>query len=725
MSPRRPAALRSWRRYLNALTALGVSLLAGAGLLFVLSASMTSSAPAKAPGAHPAAPVSTTLTALNNALHGGAIRAATLDEAAQTISFTTASGARIVQVPAVYLHDAVTQFLTADVPLTVVHSVTSPAATSSARPGVLNPGGAQAAGQGGGNATAGLQALAFLLALAGAPVLVAGVRRGRRDARPALATPNAEPAGEPGETVTGGPRRKKAAAGPGAGDNAHLTVEVERPDTRFSDVAGCAEAVFDLTELVLFLQDPDRFTRLGATQPKGALLCGPPGTGKTLLARAVAGESGVPFYAVAGSDFVEKYVGVGPQRVRALFEAARKQEKAIIFIDEIDAIGVRRSGGDNRDPETEKTLLALLKEMDGFDRSSSVIIIAATNRPDILDPALVRPGRLDRRVEVPNPDARGRREILDVHVAGKPMAGDVDLDALALRTPGFSGAQLAALVNEACLDAVRRDEDEISQDALDHAVATIAMGRARTSAVVTDHDARVTAWHEAGHALSAYLQPEADDPVQVTIVPRGPAGGVTWMSGSDDIFLTRLKAHAQLVTALSGRVGEELLLDGEYTQGASGDLQSATELATRMATQYGMTRLGYQVRDSRGDDINGVVEELLAEAYETATGLLTRHRRLLEAMARELLARKTITLADIDALAIEHGVPRRATLPRPSLPLRPRSLVAAAITAEPRPTAAPRRGVLGRRRPELVAAAALLLSRRPRRDTPERPAATA
>jgi cell division protease FtsH len=456
------------------------------------------------------------------------------------------------------------------------------------------------------------------------------------------------------------------------------------PTTRFSDVAGCDEAIADLTEMVLFLREPERFTRTGAKAPKGALLVGPPGTGKTLLARAVAGEAGVPFFTAAGSDFTEMYVGVGAKRVRELFAAARKHPRAILFIDEIDTVARRRSAdGDQGAGETENTLVALLAEMDGFD-DSNVIVLAATNRDDILDPALTRPGRLDRKVEVPNPDRRGRERILAVHTTGKPVGTDLDLTALARRTPGFSGAQLAALVNEACMEAARRDLATVSHECFDHAVATVAMGRARTSALVTDHDREVTAWHEAGHTLAAFLQSDADDPVQVTIVPRGPAGGVTWMSGNDDLFLPRRKAHAQLVTALAGRAAEEVLLDGEYTQGAAGDLQSATDLAFRMATQYGMTRLGYQVRHPRSaagtDAVSDVVEELLAEAHVAATALLAGHREFLGAVAAALLDEETLTLAQVAVLAERCGVTGPATV---AVPPPPRRAVAEAPAENP------------------------------------------
>jgi cell division protease FtsH len=480
-------------------------------------------------------------------------------------------------------------------------------------------------------------------------------------------------ADEPSETMGGVSARTTGGAGARRlGKKKALAVEPAIvPETRFSDVAGCDEAKAELLELVMFLKEPERFTRTGATAPKGALLTGPPGTGKTLLARAVAGESGVPMYTAAGSDFVEKYVGVGAQRIRALFAAARRHERAIIFIDEVDAVARRRGGdGESAHIESETTLIALLSEMDGF-HTSNVIVIAATNRADMLDPAITRPGRLDRKVEVPNPDRRGREQILAVHTMGKPIADGVDFTALARRTPGFSGAQLQALVNEACVDAVRRDIPQVTAECFEHAVATIAMGRARTSALVTDHDREVTAWHESGHTLAAYLQEQADDPVQVTIIPRGPAGGVTWMSGNDDQFLPRRKAHAQLVTAMAGRAAEEILLDGEFTQGAAGDLQSATELATSMATRYGMTSLGYQFRrggSAPDQDVSDVVEKLLGDAHTAATKLLGEHQIFLGAVAAELLAEETLTLADVHQIATRLGVARHAYVPSPQLP---------------------------------------------------------
>ncbi|HET8615381.1 MAG TPA: AAA family ATPase [Actinomycetales bacterium] len=449
-------------------------------------------------------------------------------------------------------------------------------------------------------------------------------------------------------------------------------VDGDLPLTRFSDVAGAEEAVADLRELVEFLSDPDRFRRLGATVPKGALLCGPPGTGKTLLARAVAGEAGVPFFSASGSDFVEMYVGVGAKRVRELFAKAARAERAIVFIDEIDALARTRSSGESQasNIEQEGTLVALLTALDGFADRGSVIVLAATNRPDILDPALTRPGRLDRKIEVPNPDRRGREAILSVHGRGKPLHDDVDLTSIARRTPGFSGAQLSAVVNEAALEAVRRELDAVTAECFDHAVATIAMGRARTSAMVTEHDRRIAAWHEAGHTIAALLLPEADDPVQVTIVPRGPAGGVTWMAGNDDVFLGRRRALSQMIVSLAGRAGEEALLDGEYTQGAAGDLQSATQTALNLVTQYGMSRLGYMVRSDgvlqAGGmrEVNEVVEELLGEAHAKATELVRAHRALLDAVAERLLDVETLTLAQVRGLADSVGaaVPARLSL---------------------------------------------------------------
>jgi cell division protease FtsH len=448
-----------------------------------------------------------------------------------------------------------------------------------------------------------------------------------------------------------------------AGTPRRALSEGEVPQVTFADVAGADEAVDQLREMVQFLRDPARFEALGARRPRGALLVGPPGTGKTLLARAVAGEAGVPFFALAGSDFVETYVGVGARRVRDLFAQARKAERAIIFIDEVDAVGRARSGAAHQggDGERENTLISLLNEMDGF-AGSRVIVLAATNRPDILDPALTRPGRLDRQIQVPNPDRRGRTLILEVHTRNRPVAADVDLVSVARQTPGMSGADLAQVVNEACMEAARRGRAEVDAECFQAAIATVALGRARTSALVTDFDRQVTAWHEAGHTLAAALLPDADDPVSVTIVPRGPAGGATWMSGNDDVFLPRRKALAQLTVALAGRAAEEYLLDGEHTQGASGDLQGATNLATAMVTQYGMTDFGYAQVDAETLRVGGEVaaaahariDGLLRDAHRAATAIVTENAAALEALAAALLAEETLSGEQVQRIVAAH-----------------------------------------------------------------------
>ncbi|HET9444525.1 MAG TPA: AAA family ATPase, partial [Acidimicrobiales bacterium] len=322
----------------------------------------------------------------------------------------------------------------------------------------------------------------------------------------------------------------------------------EVPDTRFTDVAGVDEAVTELKEVVEYLHTPERFAIAGARVPRGFLLVGPPGTGKTLLARAVAGEAGVPFFSLAGSDFVETYVGVGASRVRQIFATARKVAPAIVFIDELDAVGKARSttsvGGGTE--ERENTLNQLLVEMDGFSHSG-LIVLAATNRADILDSALTRPGRFDRHVVVPAPDRTGREKILRLYAKDRNLAPDVDLEGLARRTPGLTGADLAGLVNEAALEAARRGSDLITEVDIQSALATSVLGRERKSAVITDRDRKITAWHESGHAVAALALPHANDPVSVTIIPRGPAGGVTWMGGNDNHFTTRSEAEDSLV----------------------------------------------------------------------------------------------------------------------------------------------------------------------------------
>ncbi|MGH9177209.1 MAG: ATP-dependent zinc metalloprotease FtsH [Acidimicrobiales bacterium] len=439
------------------------------------------------------------------------------------------------------------------------------------------------------------------------------------------------------------------------------------PTTRFTDVAGADEAVSELRELVDFLYEPEKFTAAGAKMPRGVLLVGPPGTGKTLLARAVAGEAGVPFFALSGSDFVETFVGVGASRVRQVFAAARKLGRAIIFIDEIDAVGKTRSNNNNGSgaEERENTLNQLLVEMDGFSESG-IIVLAATNRSDVLDAALTRPGRFDRRITVPAPDRVGRTKILELYARDRQFAPDVDLVSLARQTPGLTGADLAYLMNEAALEAARHGSGVVTAAHLHAALATAVMGRARTSAVVTERDRRITAWHEAGHAVAALLLPHADDPVSVTIVPRGVAGGVTWMGGNDNSFLTRSEAEARLVVAMAGRAAEELHLDGDYTQGAASDFASATSLALSMVSEYGMSDLGPTSRaaythmgSGQADRIGEAVDRILEEALDHARRLIREHARLLEALVAELLVEETVSGHRLSNLAATFPTPPR------------------------------------------------------------------
>jgi cell division protease FtsH len=456
--------------------------------------------------------------------------------------------------------------------------------------------------------------------------------------------------------------------------------QAEVPPTRFNDVAGLDEAVDDLSELVDYLKDPEKYQAAGADLPRGFLLVGPPGTGKTLLARAVAGEAGVPFFAIGASEFVESYVGVGAARVRALFDRARQAGSAIVFIDELDAIGRSRSSHSvPGNEERESTLNQLLVEMDGFATSASVIVLAATNRPDILDQALLRPGRFDRQIAVPTPDRRGRLRILDLYLHRRNVAPDVDPDVLSRRTAGFSGADLANLVNTAALLAVRAGKASITSSELDEALATVALGPARRSAVVAAQDRRITAWHEAGHALVGLWLEHAADPISVSIVPRGQAGGVTWFPGHDDMFLSRRQATAQLAVAMAGRAAEELLLGDDFTQGAAQDFRAATDLARRMVTEYGMGSMGpgFVLPEEThigvlAERVHASVQTLLEEALACARNLLSPGRDVLEAVADRLLEDETVDGAALLELAGRSPsgsgetmppVPRR--LPRP------------------------------------------------------------
>ena len=418
------------------------------------------------------------------------------------------------------------------------------------------------------------------------------------------------------------------------------------PASRFENVVGCDEVVDELREIVSFLHDPAPFNAAGADIPRGFLLVGPPGTGKTLLARAVAGEAGVPFYAASGSDFTEMFVGVGAARVRDLFAKAKKTG-GIVFVDELDSVGRVRTGaiqGGGTD-EREGTLNALLVEMDGFGKDSNVIIIGATNRPDVLDPALLRAGRFDRQITVAAPDRRGRTALLELYSAGRRLSPDVDLVALARRMPGLTGADISNLVNQAALEAARDHREEIQPRDFDEALATTMMGRARRSAVVLERDRQVTAWHEAGHAVTALALPGAHDPVQVTIVPRGAAGGVTWMGGDDQSFLTRSQARARLAVSLAGRAAEELLLDGDFTQGAAGDLSTATALAGRMVAEWGMSNLGLAAMGPEFAEpgvVRSEIDRILSEALDTARKVLADNRGLLESLVIELLNEETV-----------------------------------------------------------------------------------
>jgi cell division protease FtsH len=488
------------------------------------------------------------------------------------------------------------------------------------------------------------------------------------------------------------------------------------PDTRFDDVAGCDEAITELREIALFINEPERFDRLGATMPKGALLVGPPGTGKTLLARALAGECGIPFYAASASEFVEMYVGVGAKRVRDLFEKARKHERAIVFIDEIDAIGGHRGdGAATAHSEDRKTLNQLLTEMDGFHQGGNVFVIGATNLENSLDAALKRSGRFDKKVQVPLPDVAGRRAILDVHARGKTIEPGVDFDHVARRTPGMSGADLAQIVNEACIQGAREGAVLVTQEHFDHAIETVAMGPARTSAVVTDHDRTMTAWHEGGHTVAMLALPDHRDARSVSIVPRGRAGGVTWSDQGDDAYLTRRQAFARLVVAMAGRAAEEMYLDGEFTSGPSGDLEAATDVALAMVTRYGMTGTGLMVKSDRllstGSQVTvdtvKAVEDLLGEALDHARQTLAAHSDLLDAVVAELLDKETLRADALQRLKAEYvGGQVTPVPPAPPKDYRP------VVVASPVPvTSGPRTPVTRRRSPVFAAAATFLTQR--------------
>ncbi len=461
----------------------------------------------------------------------------------------------------------------------------------------------------------------------------------------------------------------------------------DHPTVTFADVAGVEEAKEELAEVVEFLREPQKFIQLGARIPKGVLLVGPPGTGKTLLAKAVSGEAGVPFFSISGSEFVEMFVGVGASRVRDLFDQAKRHSPCIVFVDEIDAVGRQRGAGlGGSHDEREQTLNQMLVEMDGFDTDTNVIIVAATNRPDILDPALLRPGRFDRRVTLDRPDVRGREAILKVHVKGKPLDPQVDLASLARGTPGFVGADLENLVNEAAILAARRNKKSIGQPELEEAIERVVMGPERKSRLISDEEKRIIAYHEAGHAVVGNAIPEADPVQKVTIVGRGQAGGITWFRPDEDrLLMSRKKMMATLAYALGGRAAEEEVFD-DITSGASGDLEQVTRMARSMVTRLGMSGelgnmvygqkeelifLGREIAEQRdyseavAQKIDMEVRKIVDEAYQQAKSLLKKYRRELDAVAQKLLEAESITREEFEAI-FPPPVPKKSGTPQPA-----------------------------------------------------------
>jgi cell division protease FtsH len=459
----------------------------------------------------------------------------------------------------------------------------------------------------------------------------------------------------------------------------------------FADVAGIDEAREELQEIVEFLKDPGRFARLGGKIPKGALLVGSPGTGKTLLARAIAGEAGVPFFTISGSDFVEMFVGVGASRVRDMFDQAKKSAPCIVFIDEIDAVGRHRGAGlGNGNDEREQTLNQLLVEMDGFEANEGIIIIAATNRPDVLDPALLRPGRFDRQVVVPRPDIDGREQILAVHMKKVPLAPDVDPRIIARGTPGFSGADLANLVNEAALLAARKGKRLVAAQEFEEAKDKVLMGTERKSMVMTEDEKRMTAYHEAGHAIVALHEPASDPIHKATIIPRGRAlGMVMRLPERDNYSYHRDKMYANLAVSMGGRVAEELIFGyDKVSSGASSDISYATNLARDMVTRWGMSDalgplqyaeadeevfLGYSVNRQKNmsnetaQAIDKEIRRIVEQGYDRAKNLLEEHREQLETLAKALLEYETLSGDEIKTLleggAIDRGGPKGPTIP--------------------------------------------------------------
>jgi len=458
----------------------------------------------------------------------------------------------------------------------------------------------------------------------------------------------------------------------------------DHPTVTFADVAGVDEAKEELKEVVEFLREPQKFIALGARIPKGVLLVGPPGTGKTLLAKAVSGEAGVPFFSISGSEFVEMFVGVGASRVRDLFDQAKRHSPCIVFVDEIDAVGRQRGAGlGGSHDEREQTLNQLLVEMDGFDTDTNIIIMAATNRPDILDPALLRPGRFDRRVVLDRPDVRGREAILRVHVKGKPLDSDVDLSILARATPGFVGADLENLVNEAAILAARRNRKSISMAEFEEAIERVIAGPERKSRLISQEEKRIIAYHEAGHAVVMNALPEADPVQKVSIIARGMAAGYTLSLPQEDrTLMPRKKLIAEMVGLLGGRAAEELVFD-DITSGAGNDLERVTQLARTMVTRLGMSEelgpmvygqkeelifLGREIAEQRdyseavAEQIDREVRRLVNEAYQKARQLLIQYRDKLDAVAQRLLEVETLSREEFEAI-FPPPVPKHSGIP--------------------------------------------------------------
>ncbi len=459
----------------------------------------------------------------------------------------------------------------------------------------------------------------------------------------------------------------------------------DHPTVTFDDVAGADEAKEELQEVVEFLKEPEKFVTFGARIPKGVLMVGSPGTGKTLLAKAVSGEAGVPFFSIAGSEFVEMSVGVGASRVRDLFQQAKRSSPCIIFVDEIDAVGRQRGAGlGGSHDEREQTLNQILVEMDGFDTDTHIIILAATNRPDILDPALMRPGRFDRRVVIDRPDVRGREAIFKVHMRGKPINTDVNIVVLAKATPGFVGADIENTVNEAALLAARRSRKSIGMTEFQEAIERVQLGPERKSRILSDEEKEITAYHEAGHALVSHMLPHAQALRKITIIPRGMAGGVTWFLDEDSIFYSRSKFKALIASALGGRVAEEIIF-GEITTGASNDLQQITNMARAMVTRYGMSDemglrvygdrqemvfLGREISEQRdysdavAEQIDLQVRAIIDHEYDRVRKILENNRDKLDLIAKTLLEVETLEAHEFVALLEGEDLPAKPSVPQ-------------------------------------------------------------